>query len=170
MIRDDDPAGSTTTSSTGRPATRRRPRAVFARADVVVVEQEMLFPRSHPAPMETCGAVADFDRVDGKLTRLVHDAGAARAPHAVLADHRAAGAPIRVISPDVGGGFGNKVPVYPGYVCAIAAARHARAARSSGWRTARENLMSTGFARDFAMKGRIAATRDGQAARRSAST
>ena len=36
--------------------------AVFARADVVV-EQDMRFPRSHPAPMETCGAVASFDRV-----------------------------------------------------------------------------------------------------------
>ena len=35
--------------------------AAFARADVVV-EQEMLFPRSHPAPLETCGAVADYDR------------------------------------------------------------------------------------------------------------
>ena len=35
--------------------------AAFARADVVV-EQDMVFPRSHPAPMETCGAVADFDR------------------------------------------------------------------------------------------------------------
>ena len=26
---------------------------------------------------------------------------------------------IRVISPDIGGGFGNKVPIYPGYLCAI---------------------------------------------------
>src|SRR3954466_4280980 len=30
--------------------------AAFARADVV--EQDMVFPRSHPAPMETCGAIA----------------------------------------------------------------------------------------------------------------
>jgi carbon-monoxide dehydrogenase large subunit len=36
--------------------------AVFARAEVVV-EQDMVYPRVHPAPMETCGAVADFDRV-----------------------------------------------------------------------------------------------------------
>ena len=28
---------------------------------------------------------------------------------------------IRVISPDIGGGFGNKVGVYPGYVCSIVA-------------------------------------------------
>ena len=27
---------------------------------------------------------------------------------------------IRVVSPDIGGGFGGKVPVYPGYVIAIA--------------------------------------------------
>ncbi|GIT70266.1 MAG: hypothetical protein Ct9H300mP28_00800 [Pseudomonadota bacterium] len=28
---------------------------------------------------------------------------------------------IRIISPDIGGGFGGKVPVYPGYVIAVAA-------------------------------------------------
>ena len=28
---------------------------------------------------------------------------------------------VRIVSPDIGGGFGNKVGVYPGYVCAIAA-------------------------------------------------
>ena len=92
--------------------------AVFARADVVVTE-DIVYPRVHPAPMETCGAVADFDPVDGRLTLW----STTQAPHA----HRTlyaivAGLPehkIRVISPDIGGGFGNKVPIYPGYVCAI---------------------------------------------------
>ena len=28
---------------------------------------------------------------------------------------------IRIIAPDLGGGFGNKVPVYPGYVISILA-------------------------------------------------
>ena len=28
---------------------------------------------------------------------------------------------IRIIAPDIGGGFGNKVPIYPGYVCAVVA-------------------------------------------------
>ena len=96
----------------------------------------MVFPRSHPAPMETCGAVADFDRVGGKLTVWC----TTQAPHAHrtlyalvtgLPEHK-----IRVISPDVGGGFGNKVPVYPGYVCAIARRRCCWAGPSSGWRTA----------------------------------
>jgi carbon-monoxide dehydrogenase large subunit len=132
----------------------------FARADVVV-EQELRFPRSHPAPMETCGAVADFDRVDEKLTLWC----TTQAPHAHrtlyalitgLPEHR-----IRVISPDVGGGFGNKVPVYPGYVCALVGAM--ATGRPVKWMEDRsENLMSTGFARDYAMTGRIAAARDGR--------
>ena len=133
---------------------------VFSRADVVV-EQDMLFPRSHPAPMETCGAVAEFDRVSGKLTIWC----TTQAPHAHrtvyalltgLPEHK-----IRVISPDVGGGFGNKVPVYPGYVCAIAGA--IMAGRPVKWMEDRsENLMSTGFARDYVMRGGIAATADGR--------
>jgi len=92
--------------------------AAFARADVVV-SQEIIYPRVHPAPMETCGCVADLERVSGKLTLW----STTQAPHA----HRTvyalvAGLPehkIRVIAPDIGGGFGNKVPIYPGYVCAI---------------------------------------------------
>ena len=134
--------------------------AAFAGADVVV-EQAMVFPRSHPAPMETCGAIADFDRVDGKLTVWC----TTQAPHAHrtlyalvtgLPEHK-----IRVISPDVGGGFGNKVPVYPGYVCAMAATM--LLGRPVKWMEDRsENLMSTGFARDYAMHGRIAATREGK--------
>src|SRR5246127_2090565 len=127
----------------------------------VVVDQEMVFPRSHPAPLETCGAVADFDRVAGKLTLWA----TTQAPHAHrtlyagilgLPEHR-----IRVISPDIGGGFGNKVPVYPGYVCAAVGAM--TTGRPVKWMEDRaENLMSTGFARDYAMRGAIAAGRDGR--------
>src|SRR6202035_5403473 len=43
---------------------------VFASAEVVV-SQDMFYPRSHPAPMETCGCVAQVDPVDGKLTLWV---------------------------------------------------------------------------------------------------
>src|SRR6478736_4098332 len=90
----------------------------FAAADVVVA-QDVLYPRVHPAPMETCGVVADMDKVTGKLTIWC----TTQAPHA----HRTlyalvAGLPehkIRVISPDIGGGFGNKVGIYPGYVLAV---------------------------------------------------
>ncbi len=160
VIRDDEPGRIDNHIFDWEAGDAAATAAAFARADVVV-EQEMQFPRSHPAPMETCGAVADFDRVSGKLTVWC----TTQAPHAHrtlyslvtgLAEHR-----IRVISPDVGGGFGNKVPVYPGYVCAIAAAR--LLGRPIKWMEDRsENLMSTGFARDFVMKGRIASTREGR--------
>jgi carbon-monoxide dehydrogenase large subunit len=134
--------------------------AAFAAADVVV-RQRMLYPRSHPAPLETCGAVAEVDPVTGKLTIW----STTQAPHA----HRtlyalAAGVPehkIRVVSPDIGGGFGNKVPIYPGYICAVVAAL--RTGRPVKWVEDRsENLMSTAFARDYHMLGEIAATRDGK--------
>ncbi|MDQ1632398.1 MAG: aerobic carbon-monoxide dehydrogenase large subunit [Frankiaceae bacterium] len=134
--------------------------AAIARAEVVV-EQEMIYPRVHPAPMETCGAVASMEPVSGKLTIWT----TTQAPHA----HRTlyalvAGLPehkIQVISPDIGGGFGNKVGIYPGYVCAVVGSILTGAPVK--WVEDRsENLMSTSFARDYHMKGRIAATREGR--------
>jgi len=134
--------------------------AVFARADVVV-SQDMLYPRSHPAPLETCGMVADCDPVTGRLTVW----STTQAPHA----HRTlfaliAGLPenkIRVVSPDIGGGFGNKAPIYPGYICTIVGSM--RTGRPVKWVEDRsENLMSTAFARDYHMHGEIAATADGR--------
>src|SRR5256714_15229955 len=94
---------------------------VEAEANGVVVMQEMFIPRIHPAPIETCGCVADYHKATGKLTVWL----TSQAPHAHrtlfaivagLPEHR-----IRIISPDIGGGFGNKVPIYPGYVCAVVA-------------------------------------------------
>src|ERR671920_557472 len=88
-----------------------------------------------------------------------------QAPHA----HRTlyalvAGIPehkIRVISPDIGGGFGNKVPIYPGYVCSVVGS--ILTGKPVKWVEDRtENLTSTGFARDYLMKGGIAADRDGR--------
>ncbi len=134
--------------------------AAFAGADVIV-KQSMLYPRSHPAPMETCGTVADMNPLSGKLTLYSNT----QAPHA----HRTvyamvAGLPehhIQVIAPDIGGGFGNKVPIYPGYVCSIVGSIVTK--RPVKWVEDRsENLMSTGFARDYHMDGEIAATSDGK--------
>ncbi len=135
-------------------------QAVFDKADVVV-KQDIVYPRVHPAPMETCGCVADYERVDGKLTLWA----TSQAPHA----HRTvyalvAGLPehkIRVIAPDIGGGFGNKVPIYPGYVCSIVGS--IVTGKPVKWMEDRtENLVSTGFARDYVMQGEIAATKDGK--------
>src|SRR5580700_5330823 len=43
-----------------------RTQAVFDDAEVTI-SQDMLYPRVHPAPLETCGAVAQYDKVSGKL-------------------------------------------------------------------------------------------------------
>src|SRR5918995_5983882 len=132
----------------------------FAEADRVV-SLDTFYPRCHPAPMETCGCVADVDPVTGKATIYM----TSQAPHA----HRTvfalvAGLPehqIQIISPDIGGGFGNKVPVYPGYVVATAASL--LLGRPVKWLEDRTgNLISTGFARDFYMKGQLALRADGK--------
>jgi carbon-monoxide dehydrogenase large subunit len=133
---------------------------VFGKAEVIV-DVDLVYPRSHPAPMETCGAIADFDRIAGKLTLWE----TTQAPHAHrsmfaelldLPEHK-----IRVISPDIGGGFGNKVPIYPGYVCAAIGSMITN--RPVKWVEDRsENLMSGSFARGYVMHGEAAATRDGR--------
>ncbi len=131
----------------------------FAEADVVV-SLDTFYPRSHPAPLETCGCVADVNPATGQATIWM----TSQAPHAIRTVFAlVAGLPeenIRIISPDIGGGFGNKVPVYPGYVVATAASL--LLGRPVKWIEERyENLISTGFARDFYMHGEMALAKDG---------
>ncbi len=132
----------------------------FAKADRIVT-LDTHYPRSHPSPLETCGVVADVNPATGQATIYM----TSQAPHA----HRTvfalvAGLPeqnIRIISPDIGGGFGNKVPVYPGYVVATAASLVI--GKPVKWvETRTENLISTGFARDYYMRGELAVTNDGK--------
>ena len=62
---------------------------------------------------------------------------------------------IRIVAPDIGGGFGNKVPVYPGYVASILASILLE--RPVKWIEDRTgNLISTGFARDIYLHGELA--------------
>jgi aerobic carbon-monoxide dehydrogenase large subunit len=159
VIRDDRPGQADNHCFDWETGDQAATDAVFAEADVVV-SQDMVYPRVHPAPLETCGAVADFDPVEGTLTVW----STTQAPHAhrtlfamlaAVPEHK-----IRVISPDLGGGFGNKVPMYPGYLCAVVASGWL--GRPVKWTEDRsENLLSTAFARDYLMRGEIAATRDG---------
>ena len=126
----------------------------------VKIQQRLWFQRCHPAPLEPCGIVADMNKATGRLTMYM----TSQAPHA----HRTVvslvtGIPedkIHVISPDIGGGFGNKVPVYPGYVVATAAS--VILGVPVKWiETRTENLTTTGFARDYHMDVEIGATKDG---------
>ncbi len=134
----------------------------FSRSDVTV-SQDIYIPRIHVSSIETCGCVAQWDSVQEKLTVWM----TSQAPHAIrtvialvaghlgLAEHK-----IRVISPDIGGGFGGKVPVYPGYVIAIAASF--LTGHPVKWVEDRmENLMADSFARDYHIAAEVAARQDG---------
>jgi carbon-monoxide dehydrogenase large subunit len=132
-------------------------------ASDVVVAENVYLPRIHVASMETCGCIADFDSAQGKLTVYM----TTQAPHAIrtvfalvaghvgLSEER-----IRIISPDIGGGFGGKVPVYPGYVIAVAAS--VVIGKPVKWIEDRmENLQADSFARDYHMKVELGAKKDG---------
>jgi carbon-monoxide dehydrogenase large subunit len=132
---------------------------LFQSADVVVSE-DMYLPRIHVSSIETCGCVASFDKVEGKLTVYM----TTQAPHAIrtvfslvsgIPEHK-----IRIVSPDIGGGFGGKVPVYPGYVIATVASL--TTGHPIKWIEDRsENLQADSFARDYHISAELAAKRDG---------
>ncbi len=107
--------------------------------------------------------VAHWDKVQDKLTVWM----TTQAPHAIrtvfalvaghvgLEEHK-----IRIISPDIGGGFGGKVPVYPGYVIAVAAS--VLTGKPVKWIEDRmENLQADSFARDYHITAELAAKKDG---------
>ena len=134
--------------------------ADLAAADVHI-EQDIYIPRIHVASIETCGCVADWDAVRGQLTLHM----TSQAPHVirtVLA--LVAGLPeqnIRVKTHDIGGGFGGKVPVYPGYVLAVVASL--TVGKPVKWIEDRsENLQADSFARDYHIHVEMGATKDGK--------
>ena len=130
------------------------------KASDVTVTQDLYLPRIHVSSIETCGCVAAFDAM-GKLTVWM----TTQAPHAIRTVFAlVAGLPeqkIRIISPDIGGGFGGKVPVYPGYVIAVVAAL--KTGHPVKWVEDRtENLQSDSFARDYHITAEIGATKEGK--------
>ncbi|MBN9267125.1 MAG: molybdopterin-dependent oxidoreductase, partial [Hyphomicrobium sp.] len=134
--------------------------AAFATAEVTT-KDVISYHRTHPSPLETCQCVASFDKIKGELTVW----GTFQAPHVIrtvasllskIPEHK-----IHIIAPDIGGGFGNKVGAYPGYICAIVAS--IVTGKPVKWVEDRiENLTATSFARDYHMTTEIAATKDGK--------
>ena len=146
-------AGPTTTSSTGRPATRPRPTPCSP-APTSSSAQEIVYPRVHPAPMETCGAVADYDPIDGKLTALRDHPGAARPPHAVRDGrrHPRAQDPGHLPATSAAASATRSAST-PATSCAVVGS--IVTGKPVKWVEDRsENLMSTSFARDYIMTGR----------------
>src|SRR6476660_628116 len=134
--------------------------AAFRKAEVTIKEM-LSYHRTHPSPLETCQCVCSFDKIKGELSIW----GTFQAPHVIrtvvaliakIPEHK-----IHVISPDIGGGFGNKVGAYPGYICAAVAS--IVTGQPVKWGEDRiASLTATSLARDYQSTAEIASTKDGK--------
>ena len=135
--------------------------AAFAKA-AHVVELELHNNRLIPNAMEPRAAVGEYDPGSGiftltttsqnpHLARLVLSAFVQIAP-----EHK-----LRVIAPDVGGGFGSKIFIYPEEtVCVWAAKRIGRPVKWTAERS--EAFLADAHGRDHATKGSLALDKDGR--------
>jgi len=126
-----------------------------------VVEFTFTSGRQSAVPLETRGAVAAFDAATGRVTLLA----STQMPHLLrtgIAD--TLGIPeseLRVVAPEVGGGFGQKMALIPEYVVAVWAAR--RFACAVAWLEDRlENLTASFHARDQRLQLRGAFDAEGR--------
>ncbi len=151
-----DNLASVSTGGKGNPA------EAFASADVVVAAR-LAYPRVAAMPIETRGVLAQPDppdRIGGGLTvwtstQVPFAVRSAIAPAVGLPEER-----VRVIVPDVGGGFGVKGHVYPEEILVPAVAR--RLQRPVKWTETRsEHLLTAASDRDQVHEARIGLTRDG---------
>ena len=133
--------------------------AAAAQAEVVV-KQRIVNQRLIPNPIEPRGIVADYDKGSNQLTIWT----STQVPHLVrLAVAISTGHPehkMRVIAPDVGGGFGSKIcPYVDEMVVGIIAKRLARPVK---WLESRqENYLATNHGRDHIQHVEIMGNRDG---------
>jgi aerobic carbon-monoxide dehydrogenase large subunit len=134
--------------------------AALARA-AAVVERTFRTNRHMAAPLETRGGVAGWNAAEGKLTLW----SGTQVPH--LVRHLLAAIldlpenPVRVVAPDVGGGFGVKTILYPEDVCLCVLARHL--GRPVKWVERRsESFQASAHAREHAYAVRAGFDVDGR--------
>jgi carbon-monoxide dehydrogenase large subunit len=134
--------------------------AAMARASRVV-ERRLVIPRIVPSPMETRGVVASWDTNLRELTVW----SSTQTPHHVR-DHLAlalglSADQVRVVAPDLGGGFGSKEHLYPDEVLVCLAAM--RLGRPVKWIEDRvEHFTATMHARDAIHYARLGLDDDGR--------
>src|SRR5262249_56251784 len=131
----------------------------FTRADVTV-EMELYYPRVAGMPIEPRGVLAALDRATGLLTVWL----STQVPFAVRSGIAAAlgmaEEHVRVIAPDVGGGFGVKGHAYPEDILVPAVAR--RLGRPVKWiDTRHEHFLSAAADRDQRHRARLGGARGG---------
>ncbi len=135
--------------------------AGFAKADHVV-QLDITTPRIAANPIETRGAIAEFDAGTARYTLHVSSQGVHHIQRMLAQDVlRIPQTDLRVITPDVGGGFGTKIYVYPEYAALLHAAK--TVGRPVKWISARtESFMSDAPARDHKTRCELALDKDGR--------
>ena len=132
---------------------------IFNQADVVV-RQRFVNQRLQPSAMEPRAAIAEYNA--GSKELKVHVTSQNPHIHRLLLS-LILGIPeqrIHVIAPDVGGGFGSKIPCYPWE--AIVSALAMRLGRPVKWVEDRsENMVATTHGRDHVQYVELAAKKDG---------
>jgi carbon-monoxide dehydrogenase large subunit len=134
--------------------------AAFKNAEVVVRDR-IVQQRLIPTAMETRGAVAHYVPATGELTLW----NTTQNPHIVrFIMSLVTGVPedkLRVVAPEVGGGFGSKIAQIPGDFIAVFCSM--KLGRPVKWMETRsENYVSTTHGRDHVQEVEVAATRDGR--------
>ena len=134
--------------------------AAFSSAPVVVRDR-IIQQRLIPTAMEPRGAVAQFTPATGELTLW----NTTQNPHIVrFIMSVVTGVPedrLRVVAPEVGGGFGSKIPQIQGdFITAFCSMKLGRPVK---WiETRSENYQSTTHGRDHVQEVELAATKDGR--------
>ena len=117
--------------------------------------------RVSAAPLETRGALAEWDARDGRYTLIAPTQGPGQVQEALAKALGAARADVRVITPDVGGGFGMKNGIFAEQVLLACAAR--QLGRPLKWIDDRaEAFLSDYHARDHDTEAELALDADGR--------
>ena len=135
-------------------------RTAFARA-AHVTRLEIVNNRVVVAPMETRGVVAEYEPGSGRYTLWTPSQGVGSLLAPLARSLGVAESRIRVITNDVGGAFGIKIPPYPEHVLAAWAAR--RLGRPVKWIADRsESFLSDGQGRDHVTEAELALDAQGR--------
>ncbi|HXA18470.1 MAG TPA: xanthine dehydrogenase family protein molybdopterin-binding subunit [Thermoanaerobaculia bacterium] len=133
--------------------------AAFKSAEVIV-KDHIINQRLIPNAMEPRGAVAQYLRANNEITLWSTTQNPHIARFLISLDTGTPEHKIRVIAPEVGGGFGSKIPHYPEDSMAIFASKMLN--RPVKWTESRsENYRATIHGRDHIQDVELAAMKDG---------
>ena len=131
----------------------------FENADTVV-EIELINNRIVPNSMETRGAIASYDKESNKYELRCSSQGVHSIRDRVSELLNIEAKDLRVITTDVGGGFGMKLFNYPEYICSLFASK--KVGRPVKWISERtEAFLSDTHGRDHLTKAKMALDKNG---------